>query len=80
MDIPIPLEITYTDGQRQFRTLFDRCDGCGERFTEKTLKLVADEFENATAVDNIVFSFRACISGSSEAIFYVGQFIRCLTT
>lgn len=72
---PIALEVTYTDGHRRFRTLFDRCDGCGEIFTEHALKMVADEVGNNAADDNIVFSCKPCISGCRDAVVKVNEFI-----
>ncbi|WP_156347087.1 hypothetical protein [Sphingomonas sp. Leaf33] len=77
-NFPIAREVTYTDGQRRFRTLLDRCDGCGESFTEHSLKLIADEIGNNAADDNIVFSCQLCIAGCRDAVVEVNKFIESL--
>jgi hypothetical protein len=75
----IPREISYTDGQRRFRTLLDRCDGCGDVFTTKMLKLVADKVGGAALDDNIVFDCASCLSLEPDSVITLAEILNQIT-
>ena len=75
MKYPTAHEVLYIGGQRKFRTLLDRCDHCGRKFTKRDLEAVAIKTGTKAADDNIVFSCSSCFSVDADPVVMIDKFL-----